>query len=138
MQLPSSLKWVKLRSVAIAALMVQGKIPDLLTPLAGSQLWQPKWISQDDAQSILSEAKAAREHIELIGIICRAALDEPRIVDNPQADDEIALDDLDIHDQITIFNLATQPLGWLHRFRDQQSANVATVLDSEDNMPAQQ
>jgi hypothetical protein len=138
LQLPSSQKWVRLGPVAIDALMIAGKIPDLLTPLAASVLWAPKWITQEDAESILTEAKAAREYVELIGIICRASLREPKVVDAPTADDEISLDDLDIHDKFTIFNISTQPLGWLHRFREQQAANVESVLYGEEYVPAQQ
>lgn len=134
-QLPSSQCWVKLRPVAIDALMISGRIPDLLTPLASSHLWSPRWITQDEAKQILSEAKAAREYTELISIIVRAAMVEPKIVDNPQAEDEIALDDLDIHDKFNIFNLMTQPLGWLRRFRDQQTADVEPVQHSEGDQP---
>lgn len=134
-QLPSSLSWVKLRPVAIDALMISGRIPDLLTPLASSHLWAPRWIAQDEAKQLMAEAKSAREYTELISIIVRAAMLEPKIVDVPQADDEITLDDLDIHDKFNIFNLMTQPLGWLRRFRDEQSADVEPVLHSEGNQP---
>jgi hypothetical protein len=135
-QLPSSMNWIRLRLVSIDALMLAGRIPDFLTPLAASVLWQPKWITQDEAQKILEDAKSAREYIELINIIVPAAMMEPRIVDNPQADDEISLDDLDIHDRFHIFNLAKQPQGWLHRFRHEQAANVEPVHDSEAEQPA--
>lgn len=134
-QLPSSNNWIRLRPVAIDALMIAGKIPDFLTPLAASMLWNPQWIQQDEAKRILEEAKSAREYVELINIIVPAAVMEPKIVDNPQADDEISLGDLDIHDKFFIFNSAKQPAGWLHRFRAEQAANVEPVHDGENDTP---
>lgn len=135
-QLPSSQNWVRLRRVAIDALILAGRIPDLLTPLAAAQLWEPKWVYADDVKRVLAEAKSAKEYTELLSIIVPAAMMEPRCVDSPQADDEISLDDLDYLDKFTIYNLATQPLGWLHSFRAQQAATVEPVLHSEDNQPA--
>lgn len=134
-ELPSSETWVRLRRVAIDALLMAGKIPDLLTPIAASQLYEPKWIYADDIKRIMAEAKSAKEYAELFSIIVPAAMMEPRVVDNPQADDEISLDDLDYLDKFTIYSLCTQSLGWLRRFRVRQTADVEAVLHSEDDQP---
>ena len=69
----------------------------------------------------------------MVNIIATAALLEPRIVDDPQADDEIALDDLDFGDRTAIYMIAKQPLEVLHRFRLQQEGTMATVENGQGN-----
>ena len=137
-KLPSAEIWVRLRPVALDVLMMSGKIPDTLTPMAASVLWEPRIYTSDEAKEILERTQAIRERVELINIVCAAGMAEPRIVDDPTADDKIGSDDLDFVDKFTIYQLVTQPAGWLHRFRAEQTPDVAVVLDDENDMPAQQ
>ena len=136
--LPSAEIWVRLRPVALDVLMLAGKVPDTLTPLAASVLWEPRLYTSDEAKALLEKIEAIRERVELINIVCRAGMAEPRIVDDPQYDDEISPDDLDFVDKFTIYQLVTQPAGWLHRFRAEQTPDVELVPDDENDMPAQQ
>jgi len=107
-------------------LAAAGKIPDFLTPmvykLTFHQLGAPE-----------PEFKSDEEFIELVNIVAPAALLEPRIVENPQSPDEIALDDLDFGDRTAIYMLAKQPLEVLHRFRLQQAGDVEPLPDSGNN-----
>jgi hypothetical protein len=125
-RLPSAGVEVRLRRVALDQLVAAGQIPDFLTPMAYKVLFQQLGGPEPDF-------KSDAEFIQLVNIIATAALLEPRIVDNPQADDEIALEDLDFGDRTAIYMIAKQPLEVLHRFRASQTGDVATVEDSQGN-----
>lgn len=130
--LPSG-NFARLRPVAIDILIANGKIPDLLTPIAARSLWEETATDQ-----IANQAEMAKGFADLVNIIVPAAMMQPRIVDNPQGDDEISLDDLDFGDKLAIFQLATGGSATLKAFCKQQAANLAALLNSEgDGKPAQ-
>ncbi len=116
----------RLRPVALDVLIISGKLPDLLTPLAAKSLW-----IETDGEEIANEAEKAKGYAELINIIVPAAMVEPRVVDDPTGDDEISLEDIDFADKAAIYQLATQPAEVLRRFRDKQKRNVAAVSDGQ-------
>lgn len=120
----------RLRPVALDVLIITGKLPDLLTPLAAKSLWL-----ETDSEKIGNEAEQARGYAELVNLIVPAAMLEPRMVTDPQNDDEIGPEDMDFVDKVAVFQLATQPAEVLRRFRDQQARDVATISDSEDDSP---
>jgi hypothetical protein len=127
-RLPSSGNHARLRPVALDVLIMSGKIPDILTPAAARTLWDSPSVG-----SIAERAEIDREFIEMINIVVPAAMMEPRIVDNPQAEDEISLADLDFGDKVAIYQLAIQPAEVLRRFRDGQAADLASVSDSDQD-----
>lgn len=116
----------KLRPVALDVLITSGKLPDLLTPIAARTLW-----TEDSPQKIAEQAELAQGYAELVNVIVPAAFLSPRIVDSPQADDEISLDDLDFTDKVAVFNLCTAPAAALETFRNQQAANVDTLRNGK-------
>lgn len=118
----------RLRPVALDVLIVSGKLPDLLTPLAAKSLWV-----ETDGEKIGNEAEQAKGYAELVNIVVPAAMVEPRIVDEPEGDDEISLEDIDFADKVAVFQLATQPAEVLRRFRDKQERDVAAVSNGKDD-----
>jgi len=122
---------VRLRPVALDMLIATGSIPDILTPAAAKILWDGP-----DAGLIAERNEIDREFIALVNTIVPAAMLYPRVVDTPQADDEISLDDLDFSDKVAIYQLAIQPAAVLRRFCDQQKADVEPVHDGQDDEPA--
>jgi hypothetical protein len=115
---------IRLRSIALDTLILSGKLPDLLTPVAARSLW-----TFDDGGAIADETEMAKNYAELIHLIVRAGVIEPRIVENPEADDEISMDDLEFNDKVFIFNACIAPAAALQNFRDKQ----ATGLDAVHN-----
>ncbi len=116
----------KLRPVALDVLISSGGLPDVLTPFAAQTLWQER-----EPDEIADAAEMAKSYSELINAIVPAAFLYPKVVENPEEDDEIGLDDIDFADKIQVFNLATAGAMALRKFRDQQGGNVEAGPDRE-------
>jgi hypothetical protein len=92
---------VRLRPVDLLTLAMTGEIPDTLTPLVAQMVFQPQGMGEplDELEQVLN---LRREHLPVVNAVCRAALLEPRIVDDPQVDDEIAIDDVPLVDRLRV------------------------------------
>jgi hypothetical protein len=128
----------RLRPVTPDQLIISGDVPDILTPLVVQMLYRGTNGSEltqlVSAQESLSQAKAT---ITLCNAVCRAAFVEPRIVDDPQADDEISINDVAIIDRYFVFQLASQPAEVLRAFMFPEAPTVAVVPDGDgDGEPA--
>jgi hypothetical protein len=127
--LPTTGRVVRMRIVKPSALLKLGKIPDPLTELVIKILYgqvSPEQYAQ------FFELADRREHAEDLAesfrVVCTAALIEPKVVDNPQADDEIHIDDLEDSEQRYIFDLALLEATGLSRFCKRQ----AELMESMD------
>lgn len=121
---------VRLRPVDLPTMLAHGKIPDLLTPIVGEMIFgkADKPLEEKPEQAI--------ELVELMTLVCTAAFLEPRIVDNPEADDEIHIEDVDFEDRGYVYTLVTQPTRVLYSFRRQQERDVDDLPDDETDAPA--
>ena len=122
---------VEIGPVQLDQLLLTGRIPDVLTPIVGAVLWAS--VGQGKGED---EIRAEKGFYALVNSVVTAALVSPRVVKEPTQDDEIAIDDIEFGDKIMVYTIATQPLAVLHDFRDEQSADVDTVQQSEDLQPA--
>src|SRR5690606_8854315 len=75
----------------------------------------------------------AAEMAESLRVVCTAALLYPRIVDDPSADDEIHIDDLEDGEQRVIFDLALVEASALSRFRERQAQPVEPVAQQQSD-----
>jgi hypothetical protein len=136
-RLPSG-NLAKLRTVDLYGLMEQGDVPDVLTTLAASVLFEgaDKVISLDEPAKGKADRgdilERARQRVDLINLVCKAAFVEPRIVDDPQADDELAIDDVHMEDRAFVFWLALRPAEELSRFRYESPPDVEAVQQRDD------
>lgn len=151
-QLPSG-NIARLRPVEPQALLKQGEIIDILTPLVAKMLFQgadatAETIAQvigdatagtDDNPAQLQEAAARLADLERVcDIVCKAAFVDPRVVDEPQAENEIAPDDIELSDKVHVFTLALRGAAALRHFRYEPSADVESVPDEQGQpQPAQ-
>lgn len=132
-ELPSGIV-VRMRPVKPAHLLRLGKIPDVLTPLVLKVLYgQAQQRDFNDFLSLREQRDEALAVVESVRVVCTAALVEPRIVDDPQADDEIHIDDLDAADQAWIFNLAFLEAKELRSFRRGQAPDVEPMAAHEEH-----
>ena len=121
-----------IRPVALDVMLQQGEIPDVLTPIAASTLWSEVEVDGDKDPAL------GLRMIGLFDIVARAAFVEPRVVDDPQDDDEIAPSDLSLEDKGAVFQLAIQPARVLAKFCEQQAAGVGPVpAGKNDQQPAE-
>jgi hypothetical protein len=126
-QLPSG-NVVKMRPVALDVMITNGDIPDLLTPVAAKTLWK-----EMDANDIGDAVELATGVAELFGIVCKASFVDPCIVDNPQVDNEISLDDIDFYDKAFVFQMATRGVSELKKFCERQARGMESVQPDEDS-----
>lgn len=144
-QLPSG-NIARLRPVEPQALLKQGEIIDILTPLVAKMLFQgadatAETIAQvigdatagtDDNPAQLESAAARLADLERVcDIVCKAAFVDPRVVDDPQAENEIAPDDIELADKIQVFTLALRGAAALRHFRYEPNGDVESLPNSE-------
>lgn len=144
-QLPSG-NIARIRPVEPQALLKQGEIIDILTPLVAKMLFQGADASAETIEAIignamqpaddnpdeLKETAAKLADLERVcDIVCKAAFVDPRVVDDPQAENEIAPDDIELADKIQIFTLALRGAAALRHFRYEPNGNVEPVLDEQ-------
>ncbi len=123
----------RLRPVALDVMIAHGELPDLLTPLAAKTLW-----TEIEAKEIGDTAELATGTIELFNLVCRAAFVSPRVVDDPQADDEIGLADIAFEDKSAVFQLCIQGARALELFRERQAQRLEALHNGEGPGPAAQ
>lgn len=121
----------RLRPVDMSVLLESGEIPDILTPMAVSAIMDgadtEKLANPDDL------AKHTTEMIRFFNLVCKAAFLEPRIVEVPQNDDEINIEDVELSDRSFVYALVTQPVEVLRSFRLSETPDVDPVSDSQDD-----
>jgi hypothetical protein len=132
---------VRLRPLDLATMLVEGEIPDLLTGLVYQVLFEgvdaPGYVppaphGEESKQTVFGITPTI---LPVVNLVCKAAFLQPRIVDNPQTDDEIAMEDVELRDRALVFNLVTQGADALRRFHYQPPPALAPVPDRQDLEP---
>lgn len=133
LELPATGRVVLVRTVTPEQLLRFGKIPDILTSLVLKMIYDG--VKDEDVKTFLLERPSAEETmqmVETLRIVCTAALVYPRIVDDPQADDEIHITDLSLDERGWIFRLVFHPAEILTNFRLEPLGDVEPVLDGDE------
>lgn len=110
-------------------------VPDILTALATKLFYGKAKYKEvlafrevrDDADHALKVGKALK-------IVTRAFLLEPRVVDEPLADDEISIDDVEPQDQAAIWDVAFMGADALSKFfreRGEQDNDLQAVAEGD-------
>lgn len=128
--LESSGRVVRLRSVQLMRMLTAGKIPDPLTDYVASLVYGG---DEDDERTAVEKAKDWQAYLDLV---VTAALMHPRVVDNPQGEDEIAIEDLEYAELVEIHGWARNPLDAVRPFRGEQAQPVYTGTESERRVEA--
>lgn len=132
-KLPSG-NLARLGAVDLSSLLIQGEIPDLLTPLVTKMLFDD--IDQDalDAQfSADNLLERGGEALSFINTICKASFIEPRIVDGEPGEGEIVIEDVDVGDRSFVMSICIYGARVLRSFRVGQKEDVESVRDGEDD-----
>lgn len=106
----------RIRGVQPDVLLRTGTIPDALTSVIAAIME-----GTSDAQEAFKSLDDLRNYADLVNAICASVMLEPRIVENPQADDEIGIDDLEWPDRVFLMGAVGTTTRQLERFRDQQT-----------------
>lgn len=125
-----SQKAVRVRPIEVDYFLRVGHIPDFLAPVVN------ELITGGQAESELlplEELEKKKEWFTFLDDLCCYAFVSPRVVDNPEADDEISLDDIAYVDKYFIYVLFSRPARLLRQFRQPQTQPVAHVASPADN-----
>ena len=128
--LPYSGHNIRLRPVAIDVLVTTGKIPDILSSIAMSVLFE-----ETTVESILQDPAQLKNWGEILNIVIPAAVMEPSVAmpgEEPTAE-QITIDDIDYLDKMFIFNYATSGARALYLFRDQQGTDGKALSNRNQN-----
>ncbi len=124
-ELPSGMI-ARVRGVQPDMVIRMGRLPDGLTPLIAKLMENRR--ADPDAEDLLPKTlEELSQQLEFMRAVCECALLEPRIVVDPQADDEIAYDDLEWADKELLAQMVLVPLTRLEQFRYQPPGDVESV-----------
>lgn len=105
------------------------RIPDFLTPMI------VKAFKGEAVENIpLEDLNQSLEFFDMLDSLCELAFVSPRVVSNPQADDEISPDQIDFQDKTWVMNMIGKPTAWLAMFHPGSQAHVQPV-GNEQNLP---
>lgn len=123
----------RVRMVGAAALLRRGNLPNILLRFVIDAIYQGVTADKIDAFFGLQEQEEhALEFLDSLRICCEETFLEPRIVDDPQGDDEASIADIPLMDQTWAFDLAFGFARELRPFRPQQEVDVGVVVSTED------
>lgn len=138
--LPSG-KPVRGRTVLPIHILELGEdVPDILTALALKLFYGKASYKEVLAfRDVRENAEEALKVGKALKIVTRAFLLEPRVVDEPLADDEISIDDVEPADQAAIWDVAFMGADALSKFfreSREQDSDLQGVAESEPVSPA--
>lgn len=107
-----------------------GRIPDALAPLMNT-------IISGDSYKLeippIEELEKKKGWVDFLNQLVTYAFVTPKVVENPQADDEISVDDLSYLDKFFIYQRFTLPASKLRGFRKEQTEPVVIVDAGSSN-----
>lgn len=123
----------RVRTVGAAALLRRGNLPNVLLAFVIDAIYYGVDGKKIDQFFTLQEREEnAAAFVESLNVCCDLVFMEPRIVENPTADDECSIDDIPIQDRSWAFDLAFGVARELRPFRDEQEADVDSVPVAQD------
>lgn len=124
--LPSG-KVAALRNVNMAMLMASDLMSDVLSPIVLDVLH-----GKQQKLDKMSPEKVIEANIAIQDKMCELAFVVPRVVSNPQSDDEISLDDLSDMDKEAVMHLLYSPVEVLaEKLFQKQNRTVEPVEQGE-------
>ena len=102
---------VRLKSISLLDFIERGDIPDPLSAAVAEML---SGKSKD-----IADFDNFKQFAGLAAFVCLKAFVSPRIIDDPQADDEITILDIDFADQRHVFNVVQKEIVMLAPFRQE-------------------
>lgn len=122
----------RVRNVPMARLLVEVKSRnelDRLTPILAEQLGTSKSGGVLKPEQVVG---TAGDYYAFVDMVVRMAMVEPRVVDDPVKDDEIAITDMEQEDKYALVELLEMPARELEPFRQRLARYVATLADEPD------
>ena len=119
-----------LRPVEADFFLRVGHVPDALAPLINT-------IISGDSYKLeippVEQLEKGKEWIGFLNELCTYAFVAPKVVEAPQADDEISVDDICYLDKFAVYQKFSLPAHKLRTFRQAQAQSVATMESGASN-----
>lgn len=113
-------------SVSPELLIRLGRMPDALIGTVMEVV-----MGKRDELPVPTTIKDAQDMIAVVDEVARVILLEPRVVESPTQDNEIALSDLEEVDKKWLFGLINMTIRQLETFREEPKGDVGTLDTSE-------
>jgi hypothetical protein len=116
-----------------AGMLKRGNLPNPLLAFVVDAFYNG--MTPEKYQTFLSAKDRAEDvlaTLDALKVVCEAMFMEPRIVDEPQSDDECTIDDVPIDDREWAFRMMFYPVKEVHPFRGEQKVDVASVPETQD------
>ena len=124
--IPGTERLVRLRTLDAEALLREGKIPDILTPLVIKSVYEE--LSDREVRGVLTQSRGSKEDalamLEAIDFVV-----EKSIADGTKAKD------LTLGEKRWIFRLAMEPAELLTTFRHDPNADVESLAEGDEVQP---
>ncbi len=127
---PSGME-ANIRPVEVDFFLLAGKVPDILAPLVNQIIGGDR-----DYKIALPPSEQIEKHSEWVQFLrdlCTYAFIKPKVVDDPQGDDEISFEDIAFVDKYALFVKFANPAQRIKRFRQDQVEPVAALESTTSN-----
>ena len=121
---------VRLRTVGVETLIRRGRIPQGLLAIVADAL-----MGGAGTLPVPQTVEEMKDHLEFYESACIEAFVSPRIVETPQAEDEISIEDVSLEDLFVVVSLLNKPVRELIRFREEQARNVGNLQHGDGIRP---
>lgn len=129
-ELPEYKDTVLIRPMDAGFFFKTGRIPDFLAKTVSdlinrisTQVEIPKELTPDETKQWLT----------FLDELAKWTIVSPKVVDDPQADDEIGVDEITLVDKLYLYQFFGQPASILRSFRPKWSTALATVDAAKNN-----
>lgn len=116
-----------------AEMLRRGNLPNPLLSFVVDAFYND--LTQEKYDKFLGASDKAEDALALadsLKAICQAMFLDPRVADNPTADDEVLIFDVPLSDQLWAFRLFCAPMEVLYPFRAEPQTDVVSVAGAQD------
>ncbi len=126
----------RIRPMETDFFVLHGKIPDDLSESVIKMMNGSPERPDIPVDKILDTMKD--QWVPFLNQLCTYAFVNPKVVSDPQGDDEISVDDIAYTDKLVVYRLFSLPAQTLRKFREKQVGDVASVEPQSNDVPESQ
>lgn len=112
---------VRIRPMEVDFFILNGEIPDVLAPVINLMINAKPYSLPLGPGEETTEVEKWKKWVTFLNTLVTFALISPKVVENPQADDEISIDDIGYGDKMLVYQFFSRPAQILRGFREQQN-----------------
>lgn len=129
----------RVRPPTVAGLLKRGDLPNVLLAFVVDAFYNGTNAAKVQAfLSVQDKRENALDLLNSFRIVCEEMWMEPKIVANPQADNEVAIDDIPAEDQLFAFQVTFLGVEAVRPFRSESERGVESISGAENVPPPPQ